>query len=179
MKPSKKRSADKDEVSAKVPTRFGTFILRATSVGLSRLEFPSSYAKSVSGRGGSVKQRKYLERGSRALKHYLQGKYVDFSKLTFDKEGYSPFEKRVLTALERIPFGRLESYKNLARKSESPDAARAVGSVMRKNKLPIFLPCHRVVGSSGGLGGYSKGLKWKRRLHKLEAVERASLRRAK
>jgi methylated-DNA-[protein]-cysteine S-methyltransferase len=76
------------------------------------------------------------------------------------------FQRRVLDACRAIPPGETLSYAQLATIAGAPGAARAVGNVMRTNRLPLVVPCHRVVGSGGGLGGYSApdGLDMKRRL---------------
>jgi methylated-DNA-[protein]-cysteine S-methyltransferase len=80
-----------------------------------------------------------------------------------------PFEKKVLRKLLKTEYGTRFSYGELARQVKKPKAARAVGSVLRKNRLPVIIPCHRVLASGGGLGGFSAGLVWKQRLLALEA----------
>jgi methylated-DNA-[protein]-cysteine S-methyltransferase len=88
----------------------------------------------------------------------------------------SEFQQRVWTALREIPYGRTESYGELAERIGSPGAARAVGLANGKNPIGIVIPCHRVVGSDGSLTGYGGGLDRKRRLLDLElAVSGAAL----
>jgi methylated-DNA-[protein]-cysteine S-methyltransferase len=88
----------------------------------------------------------------------------------------SEFQLRVWTALREIPYGRTESYGELAQRIGSPGAARAVGLANGKNPIGIVIPCHRVVGSNGSLTGYGGGLDRKRRLLDLElAVSGAAL----
>ncbi len=70
-------------------------------------------------------------------------------------EGLSPFQKKVYTKLVKVPAGKTISYKDLGVKAGYENAARAVGAAMAKNKVILFIPCHRVVQSSGGLGNYS------------------------
>lgn len=149
-----------------IPSRFGTFYLEATERGLYALRFPSANRKGkISGlRSG----KKELQKGAERLRRYLAGEAVSFSGLSFDLEGFTPFEKKILRALSKMDLGEVRSYADLARAAGSPRASRAVGSVMGKNRLPILLPCHRVVRADGSLGGYSKGLIWKRRLLALE-----------
>src|SRR5579884_755640 len=72
--------------------------------------------------------------------------------------------------LARVPYGQTTTYGTLAAKVGRPAAARAVGTVMNRNPLPIVLPCHRVVGASGSLVGYAGGLEVKRRLLQLEGA---------
>jgi methylated-DNA-[protein]-cysteine S-methyltransferase len=80
------------------------------------------------------------------------------------------FSRRVLEELVRVPYGEVTTYGELALRAEHPRAARAVGTVMNRNPIPIVLPCHRVVGSSGGLVGYGGGLDRKEALLRLEGA---------
>jgi O-6-methylguanine DNA methyltransferase len=82
----------------------------------------------------------------------------------------TPFQLRVWRALGEIPYGRTRTYLDLARALGSPGAVRAVGAANARNPLPIFVPCHRVIGSSGSLTGYGGGLEIKRALLQLEGV---------
>jgi methylated-DNA-[protein]-cysteine S-methyltransferase len=81
----------------------------------------------------------------------------------------TPFQKRVWSQLERIPFGSTVSYGELARRLGEPSASRAVGAANGANPIPIVIPCHRVVGSDGKLTGFGGGLAVKARLLELEA----------
>ena len=77
----------------------------------------------------------------------------------------------MLDELARVPYGEVTTYGELAAKrAEHPRAARAVGTVMNRNPIPIVLPCHRVVGSSGSLTGYGGGLERKEALLRLEGA---------
>ena len=78
--------------------------------------------------------------------------------------GRTEFETRVLNALSEVSFGSLVSYGQLAERVGSPRAARAVGGAVGRNPMPIFIPCHRVIRSDGGLGGFGAGTEWKRAL---------------
>ena len=69
----------------------------------------------------------------------------------------SDFTKSVLEEISKIPYGKTKSYKQVAEKIKKPKAARAVGRASGSNRIPIIIPCHRVVGSSGELVGYSGG----------------------
>ena len=94
------------------------------------------------------------------LDEYFNGNRKKFN-LPLKVEG-TPFEKKVWEELSKIPFGKVVSYKDLAKKVGKPKAFRAVGNANSKNKFPIILPCHRVIASNGGPGGYSLGLDKKR-----------------
>lgn len=74
----------------------------------------------------------------------------------------TPFTRRVLAALRRVPRGTTRTYGALARRVGAPRAARAVGTACGANPLPLFIPCHRVVAAGGRLGGFSAGVAWKR-----------------
>ena len=82
----------------------------------------------------------------------------------------APFHEAVLHELARVPYGRTETYGALAAKVGRPKAARAVGTVMNRNPIPIVLPCHRIVGANGSLTGYAGGLHVKRALLELEGA---------
>lgn len=77
-------------------------------------------------------------------------------------------EKKTWTNLSKIPYGKTISYGELARMNNRPRAYRAAGTANGKNPLPIIVPCHRVIASNGGIGGYSGGLETKKYLIKLE-----------
>jgi len=147
-----------------VKTRAGIFTLQLTKKGLYGLKFPPARVRREPGSAG-----KTVRLAGKMLRDYFAGVPVDFSRLKFDWTGLSPFESKVLRVLLRVPYGVRISYGELARRAGNPGAARAVGHVMRRNRLPIFLPCHRVIQSSGKLGGYGPGLKWKRFLLTLES----------
>lgn len=83
----------------------------------------------------------------------------------------SDFEKRVWSELRRVGFGQRVSYGELARRCGCPGASRAVGGAVGRNPLLLIVPCHRVVASDGGLGGFSAGIDLKKRLLGLEEVE--------
>lgn len=111
---------------------------------------------------------------SEQLDAYFAGELTTFD-LPLAPEG-SEFQRRVWAALQEIPYGRTESYGDLASRIGSPGAARAVGLANGKNPIGIVIPCHRVVGSDGSLTGYGGGLDRKRQLLDLElAVSGAAL----
>ena len=103
------------------------------------------------------------------IKKYLSGEPVSFKKYALVLEG-TAFRKKVWRALAGIQYGKVLTYKEVAKKIGSPWAFRAVGSACGKNELPILIPCHRVISSDGSLGGFSGGLRLKRYLLELEGV---------
>src|SRR5918999_2196216 len=112
-----------------------------------------------------------LDRVEAQLREYFDGTRDDFD-LPIDMPG-SPFQERVWTELRRIRFGETISYRELADRVEAGAAYRAVGRANGSNRLAVIVPCHRVVASGGGLGGYGGGLDAKRLLLDLEAARRA------
>jgi methylated-DNA-[protein]-cysteine S-methyltransferase len=116
--------------------------------------------------GGSRWVRDLVE----GLRQFADGEPVDFAAVPLALGHLTSFGRRVVGACRRIPWGQTRSYGELAMECGSPGAARAVGSVMAKNRYPLVVPCHRVVGAGGSLGGYSapQGVAMKRRLLALE-----------
>ncbi len=108
-----------------------------------------------------------------AIKHelcaYAEGRCKEFD-LPVDLSSMRPFQRAVLTAITKIPFGETRSYGWVARAIGKPGAARAVGQALHTNPIPIILPCHRIVASDGSLGGYGGGLPMKIKLLRLEGV---------
>ena len=107
-----------------------------------------------------------LEQASEELQLYFEGKLQEFT-VPCAPEG-TPFQRQVWSVLETIEWGKTLTYKTVANTLNKPSAARAVGTAIGKNPLPIFIPCHRVVGSNGSLTGFSGGIDVKRELLALE-----------
>jgi len=105
----------------------------------------------------------------RELDEYFSGRRQTFD-VTLDLRALPTFTVDVLRELARVPYGETTTYGALAARVGRPTAARAVGTVMNRNRIPIVLPCHRVVGSTGDLTGYAGGLDIKRRLLRLEGA---------
>jgi methylated-DNA-[protein]-cysteine S-methyltransferase len=104
------------------------------------------------------------------LQAYFEGEDVSFADVPVDLEHETPFLERCARALREIPRGEVVTYGELAALAGAPGAARAAGSFCARNRLGLFVPCHRVV-AAGGLGSYgSYGLDYKRRLLKLEGA---------
>ena len=96
------------------------------------------------------------------LKQYLKGRLKRFD-CPLDLRG-TPFQRKAWAELAKIPFGETRSYKEIAEKIGHPKAFRAVGNANGSNPIPLILPCHRVIESNGGLGGFGHGLKVKKML---------------
>ncbi|MFI3327749.1 MAG: methylated-DNA--[protein]-cysteine S-methyltransferase [Rikenellaceae bacterium] len=98
---------------------------------------------------------------------YLNGARCCFD-IEVDLSGCTPFQRKVLAELQRIPYGQTRSYKDIAVVIGNPNAARAVGLACNRNPIHIVIPCHRVVGAQGKLVGYAAGISTKQRLLQLE-----------
>ena len=102
-----------------------------------------------------------------SLNDYFRGQKTDFD-YPLNLKKYTLFESQVLQATRSIPYGEVRSYKWVAEKIGRKNAARAVGQALKKNCVPVIIPCHRVLKSDRGLGGFNAGIGWKKRLLELE-----------
>ena len=101
---------------------------------------------------------------------YFRGERVSFDDVDVDSDGWTPFQQDVAAALRSVDYGEIVSYSDLARLAGHPRAHRAAGTFCARNRFPLVLPCHRVVGAAG-IGPYgSLGVDYKRRLLALEGV---------
>ncbi len=107
------------------------------------------------------------------LVDYATGVPDDFRDVPIHCPDLTSFGRRVMDQLRQVGYGETVSYGELAERSGSPRAARAVGTVMATNRIPLILPCHRVLGSAGRIGGFSapQGIDLKRRMLDLEGRE--------
>jgi len=105
----------------------------------------------------------------RELEEYFEGRREDFD-VALDWSLTTGFRRRVLQQCARIPFGATSTYKEMAIAAGSPRAFRAAGGALGSNPIPIIVPCHRVLATGGGLGGYTGGLERKRQLLSIEDV---------
>lgn len=109
-----------------------------------------------------------LNRVQELLERYFAGEPLDVSEIPLRVDWGTSFQNKVWDAIQRIPYGEVSSYKWIAEQIGKPKAVRAVGSAVGANPVSILRPCHRVVRSNGGLGGYGGGLERKRQLLALE-----------
>ncbi|MGD8718351.1 MAG: methylated-DNA--[protein]-cysteine S-methyltransferase [Candidatus Zixiibacteriota bacterium] len=161
--------------TAEFPTAWGDFRMAASASGVVAVGLPGD-----GGRGFFERlRRKYpgflflesttpdLEQGRRELEEYLAGRRREFD-VPFHIR-VTPFQFKVLEVVSTIPYGSTTTYGEIAKRLGSPGAARAVGAACGANPIPLVVPCHRVVGSSGP-GGYAGGLEFKRKLLELESA---------
>ena len=110
-----------------------------------------------------------MEPVRRQLDEYFARRRRTF-ELVYDLAGLPVFQQEVLHELVRVPYARTSTYGTLAARLGRPRAARAVGGALNRNPVPIVVPCHRIVGSTGNLVGYAGGLERKQALLELEGA---------
>jgi methylated-DNA-[protein]-cysteine S-methyltransferase len=157
-----------------VETPIGDVLVATSAVGLLAIRFgadPGAYLERLARLAGSrvLHAPRAVDRVRGELDEYFAGNRTAFD-LELDLRDLTPFTLAVLGELARVPFGETATYRDLAVRVGRPQASRAVGMVMNRNRIPIVLPCHRIVGSSGSLVGYAGGLETKERLLRLEGV---------
>ncbi len=164
-----------DVAYANVDSPFGPLLLASTPRGLVRLNLPAydpeetleELAAKVSPRVLEAPAK--LDEVRRELELYFEGKLTEFD-LPIDWQLTGGFRGKVQRAINRIPYGQTRTYMEMARSAGNQRAVRAAGTACGSNPIPIVVPCHRVLRSGGGLGGYGGGLPMKEELLKLEGV---------
>jgi methylated-DNA-[protein]-cysteine S-methyltransferase len=183
MKPELKRFADRaaaegllDVAYATVDSPFGPLVAAKTRRGLVKVSFPSVYdaeetlaelADRISPR--VLEAPAELDDVRRQLDLYFAGNLREFD-LPLDWRLTDGFRKRAQQAIARIPYGWTRNYTEIARSAGNERAVRAAGTACGSNPIPIVVPCHRVLRSGGGLGGYGGGLPMKEALLEMEGV---------
>ncbi len=155
-------------------TPIGTLLVAASDAGLCRISFDPEPEREVESLARVLGTR--VLRASRPvddarcqLDEYFEAGRQRF-ELRIDLRRLADFHRVVLHELDRVPYGSTATYGELARRVDHPGAARAIGTVMNRNPVPIVLPCHRVIGANGKLVGYGGGLERKEHLLRLEGA---------
>ncbi len=164
-----------DVAYCEVDSPVGTLLAAATPDGLVQLGYPNqsrdemlaALSQRISPRLLEAPAR--LDPVRRELDEYFAGRRHEFD-LELDWRLTGGFTQKVLRETARIPFGETRSYMEMAASAGSPRAHRAAGSALGANPIPIVVPCHRVLRSGGGLGGYGGGLEVKESCLRLEGV---------
>jgi methylated-DNA-[protein]-cysteine S-methyltransferase len=157
-----------------VDSPIGPLFVATTDAGVCRISFDAEPEREEERFAAAFGLRvlrapRAVDRVRRELDEYFAGRRRDFD-LDVDLRPVGDFHRAVLTRLARVPYGRVTTYGALAAEAGRPRAARAVGTVMNRNPVPIVLPCHRVIGASGKLVGYGGGIHRKVALLELEGV---------
>jgi len=143
----------------------GRLLLAGDESGLKLISFPGE-GKTRRPREGWRRNPATFKEAVRQLEAYFAGELTEFD-LKLAPEG-TAFQRKVWRALRKIPYGETVSYGALAKAIERPRASRAVGAANGANPLPIVVPCHRVIGSTGKLTGFGGGIETKAALLELE-----------
>ena len=157
-----------------VDSPVGPLLVAASERGLLRVSFDPDPERELEQLGRIAGPRvlrapRALDNVRRELDEYFEQRRDAFD-LTLDLRELTPFSLRVLGELALVPYGATSTYGELAARAGKPGAARAVGTIMNRNPVPIVLPCHRIVGSTGALVGYGGGLDRKVLLLRLEGA---------
>jgi methylated-DNA-[protein]-cysteine S-methyltransferase len=143
-------------------TSIGTIGIEERTGGITKVYLETDPAQ----RNGEQCETPLIRQAFEQLELYLNGRLTEFS-LPLTPEG-TTFMKRVWKKLCDVPYGQTASYKDIATAVGNPRTVRAVGMANHRNPIPIFIPCHRIIGSDGKLTGYRGGLEMKRTLLDLE-----------
>jgi methylated-DNA-[protein]-cysteine S-methyltransferase len=156
-------------------TKWGYFGVAGNEKGIVKSCLPTTFGKVkyllLKDLGNAKYDKRYFSEIERKVSAYFEGSYVNFgSEIAVVLDDFSNFAREVLIACRGISFGEIISYGQLAERIGRPNAARAVGQVLAKNPLPLIIPCHRIVCSNGGLGGFSAagGVTFKKKMLELE-----------
>jgi methylated-DNA-[protein]-cysteine S-methyltransferase len=157
-----------------VDTPVGELLVATTERGLCRISYDAEPERELDRLARTfgvrvLRSPRPIDGARRQLDEYFAGDRQQF-ELAVDLALQADFNRRVLGELARVPYGEVVTYGALAARAARPRAARAVGTVMNRNPLPIVLPCHRVVGANGKLVGYAGGLDRKETLLRLEGA---------
>jgi methylated-DNA-[protein]-cysteine S-methyltransferase len=158
---------------ATIDSPLGDLLIAGTRRGLVRVSFPHEDHDDVVEELAALVSPRILEapamldEARRELEEYFEGRREHFD-VAVDMSLTHGFTRKVLKATSRIPFGSVSTYRDVARRAGNDRAYRAAGNALGANPIPIVVPCHRVVHSGGGLGGYGGGLDVKRFLLRLE-----------
>lgn len=142
-----------------IESPIGTLLLSCDELGLNRIGFAEKTLHTDDEHG-------ILDQAQHELEEYFSGKRKAFT-VPLHIPG-TEFQIRVYQALLQIPYGEVCSYADIARAINNPKAFRAVGLANNRNRIPLIIPCHRVVGSNGALVGYAGGIEKKQMLLELE-----------
>ena len=156
-------------------TQWGWFGILGGEQGLVRTYLPVAHKEGVQSRllsdfPGAERAKKAFSVLQKLIEDYYEGSAVDFGGVEICLDGLSEFQQTVFTALRTISYGNTISYNKLAKLANSPRAARAIGTIMAQNPLPLIVPCHRVIKADSTPGQFSSsgGTKTKIRMLELE-----------
>lgn len=144
-----------------IPSPLGPLTLVSNGTAITGVRF-GNHAKST------TMTNNILKKCTKELQEYFKGLRSKFSVAIAPES--TDFQKKIWKEISRVPSGRTISYRELAKRTGRPKAIRAAASACGKNPIVILLPCHRIIASNGGFGGYSGGIERKKKLLKLETA---------
>jgi methylated-DNA-[protein]-cysteine S-methyltransferase len=155
-----------------VPSPVGDLLVAVSDKGICEISFArdgsETFFDELKHRGFVGKADQHaIEDVASQLRDYFSGRRKHFD-MTVDLSGMTPFTQQVLKATASVPFGKLSTYRDIARTIGKPGATRAVGNALGRNPIPVVVPCHRIVRSDWTIGGYTGGLDIKERLLSIE-----------
>ena len=157
-------------------TKWGYFGLAGTESGLCRTQLPGTKPEKIKtlllkNLPAAQSDKTFCKTLQEQIIAYFEGDCVKFSRdIPLILDGFSSFGTSVLKACREIEIGQKITYGQLAKKAGTPNASRAVGSVLAKNPLPLIIPCHRIIRCDGKMGGFSApgGITTKKKMLELE-----------
>jgi O-6-methylguanine DNA methyltransferase len=157
-------------------TRWGYFSLFGSEKGLVRSYLPVDDAQTakkllLDDTAKAESDTRFLAGLQKKIKAYFEGSYVDFADARLVLDGLSDFSGKVLTACKKVKYGQTISYWELAKLAGKPGASQAVGNILSRNRLPLIIPCHRIIRRDGNIGGFSApgGVGLKEKMLELES----------
>lgn len=162
------------------PTSFGICGVAWTHAGITAFCLPEAskrqmqmQLKKITGNSkSSTALPSWIKQLIQKVKAHINSNLQDFSDIPANLKGCTDFQLSVYYTAQKIPAGKVTTYKELAKAIGKPKAARAVGNALGKNPIPLIIPCHRIIASSGKLGGFLAygGLRMKKALLASEGV---------
>ena len=158
-----------------VPFEYMAILFESSPFSVKRILLPRKNKKSLERlvrRAGGIREKRHLvpllKELTQKIQGYFQGRPIDCTWDILDLQNLTGLQIRVLQETASNPYGSVRSYGEIAERIGRPKAARFIGATMARNPFPIVIPCHRVIGAKGRLGGYGGGLELKKRLLELE-----------
>lgn len=157
-------------------TRMGYCLLVGNSFAIVELFLPEENMVDVINRMRKIypyakeEENEILNQAKEKICDYFKGEKVDFSDIKVDLSRYKETAQSVFEIVRKIPYGETRTYKQISNELNLSKMSRAIGRILNSNRVPIIIPCHRVIKSDGEIGGFNNGLEWKIKLLKLENI---------